>query len=159
MGAKSEAMATQFEAKAKDAAAVLGKLTDADWKQTTAGEQWTVAATAHHLARSYEAVAGIITMLASGKSLGGFTRTMLDQQNAAQAKEQAHCNRAETVALLEKGAAAAAPVVRGLSDEQLAKSVTVFADAPAMTIEQLVAAALLNHTDEHIGSIRKAAGH
>src|SRR5262249_773451 len=42
MGAKSEAMATQFEAKAKEAAAVLGKLTDADWKKTTTGEQWTV---------------------------------------------------------------------------------------------------------------------
>jgi len=159
MGAKSEAMATQFEAKAKEAAAVLGKLTDADWKKTTTGEQWTVGATAHHLARSYEAVAGIVTRLASGGSLGGFTRAMLDQQNAAQAKEQANCNRAETVALLEKGAAAAAPVVRGLSDEQLTKSVTVFADAPAMTIEQLVGAALLNHTDEHIGSIRKTIGH
>src|SRR5215470_5224932 len=86
MGAKSEALATQFEAKAKDAAAVLGKLTDADWKKGTAGEKWTVAATAHHLARSYEALASVIPMLASGGSLGGLTRAAADQQNDAQAK-------------------------------------------------------------------------
>jgi len=159
MGAKCEALATQFEAKAKDAAAVLGKLTDADWKKGTAGEKWTVAATAHHLARSYEALASVIPMLASGGSLGGLTRAAADQQNDAQAKEHANCNRAETVALLQKGAAAAAPAIRGLSDEQLGKTVTVFADKPGMTIEQLVAAALFHHTDEHIGSILKTVGH
>jgi hypothetical protein len=35
MGAKSEALARQFEAKAQEAAVVLEKLTDADWKKVT----------------------------------------------------------------------------------------------------------------------------
>ena len=50
MGAKGEALAKQFEAKVKEATAVLEKLSDADWKKTTAAEKWTVGGTAHHMA-------------------------------------------------------------------------------------------------------------
>jgi len=57
-----------------------------------------------------------------------------------------------------KGAAAAAAVVRDLSDEQLAKSGIVFAGMPPMTAEQLVMRGLINHIDEHFGSIRKTIG-
>src|SRR3989442_9266751 len=51
MGAKTEALARQFEGKARDAVATLEKLGDADWKKVTAAERWTVGVTAHHLAR------------------------------------------------------------------------------------------------------------
>jgi hypothetical protein len=43
MGAKGEAFAKQFEAKVEEATALLEKLSDADWKKTTAAEKWTVA--------------------------------------------------------------------------------------------------------------------
>ncbi len=119
MGAKGEALAKEFEAKAEDAKGVLEKLTDADWKKTTMAEKWTVGVTAHHLAGSYERV---------------------------------------PQTLHKKGAATAAAVVRNLSDEQLAKSGTVFAGLPPMSAEQLVMRALINHTDEHYGSIRKTIG-
>ena len=167
-GAKSEALAQLFEAKAREAAAVLAKLSDADWKKVTEAEKWTVGVTAHHLAGTLEAVAGIVTTVVSGPSLGNafsaafgqdFTGAMLDEMNATHAKEHANCTRAETIALLERGAAAAAAVVRGLSDDQLAKSGTVFADAPPMTVEQLVIGGLITHIDEHLGSIRKTVGH
>ena len=46
-----------------------------------------------------------------------------------------------------------------VTDDQLAKSGTVFTDAPLMTAEQLVTRGLINHIDEHVGSIRKAVGH
>ena len=143
MGAKTGALATQLEAKARDAVATLEKLGDADWKKVTAAEKWTVAATAHHLAGGLEAVSGIVTGLVAG---------------AQHAKEHANCTKAETVALLQKGAATASAMLRGLSDDQLAKSGTVFSDAPPMTAEQLIMRGLLSHIDEHIGSIRKTVG-
>jgi Mycothiol maleylpyruvate isomerase N-terminal domain len=158
MGAKGEALAKQFEAKAREAATVVESLSDADWKKMTAAEKWTVGVTAHHLARAFEAVSGIVTGIVSGQVPGGFTRGMLDGMNAQHAKEHANCTKAETVALMKKGAPTAAAVVRGLSDDQLAKSGAVFTDAPPMTAEQLVMAGLINHIDEHIGSIRKAVG-
>jgi hypothetical protein len=158
MGAKSEALAKQFEAKAREAAATLEKLSDADWKKVTEAEKWTVGVTAHHLAGAFEPVAGIVTAIVSGQAPGNFTMAMLDEMNATHAKEHANCTKAETAALLKQGAAAAAATVRGLSDDQLAKSGTVFTDAPPMSAEQLVMLGLITHIDEHFGSIRKTVG-
>ena len=42
MAAKAEALAKQFEAKVQEATAMFERLTDADWKKTTASEKWTV---------------------------------------------------------------------------------------------------------------------
>jgi hypothetical protein len=158
MGAKSEALAKQFEGKAQEAAAAIKKLSDADWRKVTEAEKWTVGVTAHHLAGAFEPVAGIITAIVSGQLPGNFSRAMLDQMNAAHAKEHANCTKTETIALLEKGAPVAAAVVRGLSDDQLAKSGTVFTDAPPLTAEQVVMGGLITHIDEHFGSIRKTVG-
>src|SRR5256885_17255377 len=90
MGAKTEALAKQFEGKARDAVATLQKLGDADWKKVTAAEKWTVGVTAHHLAGGLEAVAGIATgIVAGGPAHGKLTRAMLDQMNAPHAKQDA----------------------------------------------------------------------
>jgi hypothetical protein len=158
MGAKSEALAKQIETKAEQAVTVLTRLGDADWNKVTGAEKWTVAATAHHLAGGLEAVAGIVTGLVAGHSPGNFTRATLDEMNARHAKDHAHGSRPETIALFRKGAAAATAVVRGLSDDQLAKSGVVFTDAPPMTAEQLIVRGLIGHMDEHIGSIRTTVG-
>jgi len=63
MGAKTDALATQIEGKAREAIATIQKLGDADWKKVTAAEKWTVGVTAHHLAGGLEAVAGIVSGL------------------------------------------------------------------------------------------------
>jgi DinB superfamily len=158
MGARSEALAEQFEAKVQEAVAVLEKLSAADWKKVTESEHWTVGVTAHHLASALEPVAGIVSTIVSEQSRGNFTRAMLDEMNGRHAQEHANCTQAETIALLKRGAAAAAGVVRGLHDDQLAKSGTVFTDAPPMTVEQVVTSGLITHIDAHFGSIRKTVG-
>jgi len=159
MGAKTEALARQFEGKARDAVATLEKLGEADWRKVTAAERWTVGVTAHHLAGGLEAVAGIVTGIVSGgPSRGIFTRAMLDEMNAQHATEHAGCTRAETLALFQKGAATASAVVWGLHDDQLARRGTVFTDVPPMTAEQLIMLGLLGHIDDHMGSIRKTIG-
>src|SRR5207237_5839311 len=108
MGAKGEALAKQFEAKAQEATAVLEKLSDADWKKVTEAEKWSVGVTAHHVARGHEAIAGIVKTVASGQSVPNFTLDMLNAMNAQHAKEFAGCTKAETIALHKQGAAAAA---------------------------------------------------
>lgn len=133
MGAKGEAFARQFEAKVEEGTALLERLTDADWKKTTAAEHWTVAVTAHHIASSYEPATRIIRTIAAGQALPHFTRGMLDEMNARHVREFAGCTKAETIALHLKGAAAAAAAVRALPDERI----------------------LLAHIDAHVGSIRK----
>ena len=56
-------------------------------------------------------------------------------------------------------AAAAAAAVRGLSDAELDRSATVLEGMPAMTAQQIVENILINHIDDHLGSIRKSLGH
>jgi DinB family protein len=155
MGAKADGLAKQFEAKAQEATAVMERMSDADWKKTTAAEKWTVGVTAHHVAGAHEPIAGIVKTVSTGQSLPHFTMAMLDESNAKHAKEFANCTKAETIALHKKGVAAAAAVVRGLSDDQLTKSGTVLAGAPAMSAEQVITNILINHIDDHFGSIRK----
>ena len=158
MGAKGEAFAGEFEAKVAEATALLEKLSDGEWKKSTAAEAWTVGVTADHLARTYEPITHIIETIAAGQALPHFTPQMLDEMNAQHARDFAGCTKSETVALLKKGAAAAAAAVRRLTDEQLAKSGTVFAGMPPMSAEDMVKRALLGHLDEHVGSIRKTIG-
>ncbi len=158
MGAKSEAIAKKLEGKAQEALATLKKLSDTEWKKMTKAEKWSVAATAHHMAGSLDSVAGIVKALAGGNFRSDFTRAALDNLNAAHSKEYANCSKADTVALFEKGSAAAAAAVRGLSGEQLARSGTVFADLPPMSVEQLIYGGLIGHIDEHLGSIRETVG-
>ena len=158
MGAKGEALAKQFESKAQEAAGVLEKLSDADWKKVTDAEKWSVGVAAHHVAQSHEGIANIIKAVVSGQSMGNFTMDMLNEMNAKHAKDFANCTKAETLDLHKKNAAAAAAVVRGLSDDQLAKSATVLTGMPAMTCEQIVSGILINHIDDHFGSIRKTVG-
>ena len=158
MGAKGEAFAEQFEAKVEEATILLEKLTDADWKKTTAAEKWTVAVTAHHIASSYEPATRIIETIAAGRTLPHFTREMLDEMNAQHAKEFAGCTKPETIGLHKKGAAAAAAAVRGLSDGELAKTGTVFTGMPPVSAEELIKRILLAHVDAHFGSIRKTIG-
>jgi hypothetical protein len=158
MGAKSEALAKQFEAKVQEATAVLEKLSEADWKKTTSGEKWTVGIVAHHVAGAHEGISGIIKTVAAGQSMPPFTMDALHEMNAKHAKEFAHATKAETVALHKKNAAAAAAVVRGLEDADLGRSGTVLTGVPAMTVEQIVTNILINHVDEHVRSIRATAG-
>jgi hypothetical protein len=157
MAGKGEALAKQFEAKAQEATGVFDRLSDADWKKTTS-ENWTVGVVAHHVANAHEGISGIIKTVASGQSIPGFTMDMLHDMNAKHAKEFANVSKAETIALHKKNAAAAAGVVRGLSDADLGKSGTVLTGMPAMSVEQIINGILLNHVEEHLKSIKKAIG-
>jgi len=158
MGVKGEALAKQFEAKAQEATAALEKLSDADWKKVTEAEKWSVGVTAHHVAGSHEGIANIIKTVAAGQSMPNFTMDMLHEMNAKHAKDFAGVTKTDTIALHKKNAAAAAAVVRGLTDDQLAKSGKVLAEAPPMSAEQIVTGILINHIDDHFGSIRKTVG-
>ena len=158
MGARAETLAKQFEAKAAEMTSTLGQLTDADWKKVTSAEKWPVGVTAHHVAGGHEQIAGIVKTVAAGQSIQGFTMEMLHAGNAKHAKDFAGCTKAETLTLHEKGAAAAAKTVRALSDAELNSSGTVFTGAPAMTAQQVIEGVLINHIDDHMGSIRATVG-
>jgi DinB superfamily len=158
MGAKSEALARQLEAKVQAAVATVERLSDAEWTQVTEAERWSVGVTAHHIAGVLEPLSEMIKAVVAGQP-SRLTGAMVDEMNAQHATDHARCTKAETIALLQRGARVAASVIRSLSAEQLATKGTVLADAPPMSAEELVTAGLLAHLDEHFGSIRRTVGH
>ena len=159
MGAKSEALARQFDGKVQEATKVIERLTDADWKKVTSAEKWSVGVVAHHVAMGHEGISRIVKTIASGQAMPHFTVDMLDAMNAGHAKEHAHCTKPETLDLHTKNAGAATSVVRALSDADLAKSGSPLAGMAPMSVEQIVTGILINHIDEHLGSIRATVGH
>jgi hypothetical protein len=158
MGARAEALATQFEGKAREATALLERLSDADWKKTTSAEKWSVGVVAHHMAGGHEVIAGLVKTIAAGTPVPDLSMDMLHEMNAKHAREHANCTKAETLALHKKNAAAAVAIVRGLSDPELDRSGTVLTGMPAMTAAQLAESVLIGHMDEHVGSIRATVG-
>ena len=158
MGARGETLAKQFETKAQEATSVIEKLSDADWKKVTSAEKWSVGVTAHHAAGAHEPISGMVKAVASGQTLPPFTMEMLDQSNAQHAKDFAGCTKAETIALNKKGSATASAIVKGLSDADLQKSGSLLTGMPAMTVQQIVEGVLINHVNEHLGSIKATIG-
>src|SRR5437660_1784212 len=128
-----------------------GKVTQAD--------TCSVGVTAHHMAGVLEAIAGMIETVASGRPYESFNPSLIDEMNARHARDYASCTKAETIELFRQDVGVAAATIRRLSDEQLVKSAKVMSTMPPMTVEQLIAAGLLAHIDDHFGSIRKTAGH
>lgn len=154
MATKSAALADRFDAEIEKAVATLERLSDADWRKVTAAEGWTVGVTAHHYAGALEPISQLIEGLVAGRP-GTLDGRTLDAMNAQHAQDFADCTKAETVALLRKGAVVASSTIRGLTEAELAKSGTVLVDLPQMTVEQLIQAALFGHLEEHFGSIRR----
>ena len=157
MAEKSAALADRFDMEIGRAVATLEGLGDADWHKVTAADSWPVGVTAHHFAGALEPISQLIDGLVARRP-GTLSRPGLDARNAQHAKDFADCTKAETIALLRKGAARASSAIRGLTDAQLATSGTVLTDLPQMTVEQLIGAALLSHVEEHFGSIRATVG-
>jgi uncharacterized damage-inducible protein DinB len=153
MGARADALAKQFEAKAKEATEAIERLTDAEWKRITAAEKWSVGVVAHHIAAAHEIIAGVIKAVTLGQS-PNMKMDDLHAMNAKHALDHAACTKSETIALHRKNAAMASAVVRGLDDADLDRSGVVIAGAPAMSAAQLAGQLLPGHIDEHLGSIR-----
>src|SRR5262245_39258597 len=93
MGARSEALATKFEAKANELTRAIERMSDADWKKVTTAEKWPVGVTAHHVAGAHEPIAGIVKTVSSGQAMPNFTMAMLDEMNAKHAKDFANCTK------------------------------------------------------------------
>ena len=137
--------------------AVVERLTDAQWSAPGGPEGWSVGVTAHHLATDHAILAGFVEAVAAGRPLPTWTMDMLHQYNARHADEHKHCTKAETLELLRREGAAAASMVRGLSDEQLDRTAVIPWDGgPPVSAQRLIEQKLIGPIEEHLAGIRGA---
>ena len=158
MGARAEELARKFDESCREMNRVVEGLSDADWKKVTSAETWPVGVVAHHVALAHEGISGLVQLVATGQPMPGLTMDMIHANNATHAKEQANVGKAETVALLKANGGKAGGIVRGLSDAELDRSASLLAGMPAMTAAQAIEGVLINHVNEHLGSIKATTG-
>jgi len=101
----------------------------------------------------------VVKTLADGKPGPNISMDALHAGNAKHAQEFANVSKADTLALHEKNAAAAAATLRGIADADFDRSGTVLNGMPPMSAGQLAGGLLCGHVDEHLGSIRATVGH
>jgi uncharacterized damage-inducible protein DinB len=154
MSARAEALAAEFDKVNGELIDAVNAMSDEQWRARCDAEGWTVGVTAHHVAGGYGPISGLVQAIATGQPLPPLTPEMIDQGNAEHAKQAANCTKAETIELLRSGGASGTAIVRGLSDEQLGRSATVFGNQ--ITAEQAIQQILIGHPQSHLDSIRKA---
>lgn len=154
MGAQAEQLASRFEQTNSEAIKTIEGLSDAQWQASCKGETWPVNVTAHHIAVSHEPVAGLVGAIANGQQLPPLTPELLDQGNAAHAQQVAGCTKQEVLEAMRTGGQKAAALVRGLSDEQLARTGTLFGNQ--FTAQGVVENILIGHVQQHMQSIQAA---
>ena len=114
----------------------------------------TVGVVAHHVASGHATIGGLVQGFAAGMPAPGITPEMIDGRNAEHAQQYANCSKQETAELLDRNGAAATAIVRRLTDEQLARTGTIFGSD--WTTEQVVERILIGHPQGHLAAIRAA---
>ncbi len=156
MGERAEALAAQFERLIGELMAEIEQSSDKQWRLNCKDEGWSVAVTAHHIAAGTSRIAGGVRIIASGQPFPLFTGEQVDKLNEQHTRQHGDCTRKETLELLRRDVPSAVSLVRGLSDEQLSRSATVFATAPPLTSEQFIQRILIGHAVGHLESMRAA---
>jgi hypothetical protein len=83
---------------------------------------------------------------------------VIEQANEQRAGQRAGVSRDEAIAQLRENGAAMAQMIRGLSDEQLARTGQIVAEVPARSVEQWIAYLSIGEIERHGGRLREAIG-
>jgi len=127
------------------------------WTAICAPEQCTVAALASHIAVSATGVLNfLVKPVSQGETLPPITPEQIHAGNAENARKYANRSKADAVADLRRYGAEASSYVRGLSDEELQRSAVLFFRPEPVTADFIIENVLVNHTLEHLESMRAA---
>jgi hypothetical protein len=130
------------------------------WTATTAAEGWSVGTAAHHVAAGHLSSRAIdfVLALADGREVPELTIAQLHANNARHAAEHAHCDQAETLAILRANGPAVVEVIRGLTDEQLDRAAPMaLFDGRSTSAEQMINAVWIGSLGDHVASVRATA--
>jgi hypothetical protein len=157
MSTRAQILAERVEQGARELIAFVEECSDTDWQTVCPEEGRMVGVLVHHVASAYPAEVDLVKVLASGQAIAGVTWEMVDQMNVEHAEGHGEVTREETLELLRRNSAAAADVIRELSDEELdnAAPVSLHWDAP-LTTQYFIEEHPISHSFAHLTSIRAA---
>jgi len=155
--ARASALAERLEQGAERLAALAEQLTEAQWQSRIPGDGRKIGVVVHHVASIYPLEIELAQQLAAGQAITGVRWADVHALNAKHAAENDAVTRGETIALLRKNSAAAAAVVRALSDAELdrASGISLNDDAP-LTCQFMLEDHAVRHSYHHLAAIEAA---
>lgn len=150
---QSEELARKFEETNRQFIQAVERCSEDKWRSTPPGEQRSVGTIAHHVASSHMAIAGIAQSVGAGAPAPPITMEMIDQGNAQHASQNPNPSREETIGLLQRDGGKAAGVIRSMTDDQLAKTLTMPAADSPITTAQFIEMVGIGHPAGHMQSL------
>ena len=157
MSKRSDALAGRLEHGARARAALASALTDAEWQSRVPRDGRRIGVIVHHVASMYPLEIQLAQTIAAGTAVTGVTWDAVHGINAGHAKEYDTVTKADALELLRQNSAAAAAVIRAMSDRELdqAAPVSLYFDAP-LTSQFFIEDHALRHSYHHLARIRAA---
>ena len=154
---RANLLADRLEEGARALAAFAGGLSDAEWQTRIPKDGRKIGVVVHHVASVYPLEVQLAQTLAAGTPVIGVTMDDVHKMNAGHAVQWDGVTKEEALTLLERNSAAAAAVIRGLSDDQLASAApaSLYADAP-VTCQFMLEDHAVRHSYHHLATIRRA---
>ncbi|MDQ6908536.1 MAG: DinB family protein [Chloroflexota bacterium] len=154
MSERAQELAVQFAQSSHAVIAFAEQCSVDDWRLITDEERWSVGVVCRHIARGFEVHPQLVQQAATGQPMPtGYNWDAIHESNANQAREWAGCTQQETLALLHRYRSEAVAVVRGLSDEQLERTVMPPLDNVRVSVQQIVEG-MTDHPRAHLASLR-----
>lgn len=154
---RAEDLAAQLEAINDGVMAEVSASGEEAWRRVTENEGWPVGVVAHHIASVQRFFAGVLAGLASGARAPALSNADVDENNARHAREFAGVGRPETMVALRVNSAELLEVIRGLSDDDLARTALIV-DGQELTGAQVIELGLIGHLREHLASMQATIG-
>ena len=154
---RANGLADRLEQGAHALASFANALTDAEWQTRLPKDGRKVGVVVHHVASVYPLEVQLAQTIAAGNPVTGVTMDNVHEMNAGHSKEFDAVTKDVALDLLRRNSAAAADVIRALSDEELnrAAAVSLYADAP-LTSQFVLEDHAVRHSYHHLARMRAA---
>lgn len=159
MSNRSDALAARLEAGAAQLAAFAATLSETEWQTRLPKDGRKIGVVVHHVASVYPIEIHLAKLLAAGKPITGVDKDAVDTMNRGHANENDDIGKEATLALLATNSAAAAAMIRALSDEELDRAAPVsLNDEAPLTCQFMLEDHAVRHSYHHLAVIRAALG-
>jgi hypothetical protein len=157
MTKRTNALADRLEAGASLLAALASGLTDEEWQSRLPRDGRKIGVVVHHVASVYPIEIELAQKLAAGIPIAGVTMQDVHDMNAAHAITFDDVTKDVAIDLLRRNSAAAAAVVRSLTDDELdqAAASSLNGDAP-LTCQFMLEDHAVRHSYHHLAAIEAA---
>jgi hypothetical protein len=157
MSRRSEALAERLEQGATALANFAAGLTEEEWETRTPKDGRRIGVIVNHVATVYPLEIEFAQTVARGEVVTGLTAEVINKMNAEHARENDGVTKQQTLELLRQNSAAAAAVIRALSDEELDRAVPVslYSDA-TVTCQFVLEDHAVRHSYHHLERLQSA---